>query len=102
MSLFRLVEGLVTIRRPPKPIPYSYFEDDYVPATNRLFDFGKICQDIYIQTTAILVVRFDSVSNDPIVINPQSGVKFTRQWASKAYVTFTQSPTTHMVILANG
>ena len=102
MSLMRIVEGIITIARHKKPLPYSYFENSYPPAVNQLFDFGKVCQDVYIHTSANLVVRFDSTSNDPIVINPKSGVKFTRQWASKAYVTFTQAPTTHMVLLANG
>jgi len=102
MSLLRIVEGLITIRRPKKPLPYSYFEGSYAPAVNQLFDFGKVCQDIYVHTSANLVLRFDSTANDPIVINPKSGVKFTRQWAGKVYATFTQSPTTHMVLLANG
>lgn len=102
MGLLRIIDGALRIKRPAKPIPYSYFEGNYVPAVNQLFDFGKICQDIYIHTSANLVVRFDSPTNDPIVINPQSGVKFTRQWASKVYATFTNTPTTHMVIYANG
>ena len=102
MADFDLVDGSIRIKRPAAPVPYSYFEGDYVPATNQLFDFGKICQDVYIHTSANLVVRFNDPASDPIVINPQSGVRFTRQWANKVYATFSNTPTTHMVIFANG
>ena len=101
MGLFRIVEGLITIRRRNKTLPYSYFEGDYVPAVNQSFVFNKLCRDVYVQVSANTVIRFDSVSADPILVNSQGRVKFQEQWAEKMYVTFTNSPTTHMVIYAN-
>jgi hypothetical protein len=103
VSLFRLIEGIVSIARPAKPLGYAYFENDYVPAVNQMFDFGgPIRKDVYIKVSADTIFKFDSTSSDPILVNPQSGVVLTEQWVKKVYVTFSNSPVTHMVLLANG
>jgi len=102
MGILSLIDGAIRVKRPPKPLPYAYFENDYAPAVAQLFDLGAVCKDVYIKVTANTVIRFNDPASDPILINPQSGVTITNQWANKVYVTFTNSPVTHMVLLANG
>jgi len=102
VSVFRLIEGLITIARPGKPVGYASFEDDYAPAVNQLFDFGGVRKDVYIFVTAPTTIIFDSLANEPVSINAYGPVLLTDQWSSKAYVTFTNSPVTHMIMYANG
>ena len=100
MSVFRLIEGVIAIARPPKPRPYFYAESDYVPATDVLFDFGGIIKDVAVITTHNTIIKFNSASSLPINLNPGPTL-FTDQFASKVYVTFHGLPTTHFLVFSN-
>lgn len=101
MSVFRLIEGLIQIRRPPQPLPYFSQGGVFAPAADVLFDFAGIKKDVKIQTGRPITLRFNTLVSD--VISLGSGeFNFTEQWANKVYVTFLATPSTQFSILAHG
>ena len=99
MSVFQVIQGIISIKRPPKPLGYFSEENDYAAGT-QTFDFGKIRKDISIQTNQPITVKLNDASSQPIQLS--SGTwDFTGEWASKAIVTFSAT-TTHFAIYANG
>lgn len=99
MSVFRLIEGIISIARPTKSIGSASFEGTYGPATDQLFNLGAIRKDIHIENNIAISVKMGSASAAPAVIAP--GVwDFTDEWADKVYITTTTA--TQIAIYANG
>lgn len=99
MSVFRLIEGIISIKRPPKPLGYFSAEGDYTSGT-QTFDFGKVRKDIYFETSHAISVKLNDSANQPIALGPGTW-RFTDEWADKLIVTFS-APSTHFGIYANG
>jgi len=98
MSLFRLIEGIISTRE-TRVLPYTPFDQTIGPATDRLIDFGGLRKDIHIQNNRTIGVKFDSTAN-PIFYLGIGDWSFTEQYAGKMYVTTTVS--TELAVLANG
>jgi hypothetical protein len=99
MSVFRLIEGIISLARPTQPIGNAFFDGTYGPATDTLFDLGAIRKDIHIENNIEIIVKLGSASADPVAIRP--GVwDFTEEWTDKLYIT--TSAATQIVIYANG
>lgn len=99
MSVFRLIEGIVSIARPVQPIGNASFEGTFGPATDQLFDLGKIRKDIHIENNITISVKMGSAAAQPVAIAP--GVwDFDEEWTDKLYIT--TSSATQIGIYANG
>lgn len=99
MSVFRLVEGIISIGRPTQPVGNAYYDGMFNPTVNQLFDFGAVRKDVHIECDQEITVRFNSTSAPAITI--VAGVwDFTDENANKAYITF--GSVTNMSLYANG
>lgn len=100
-GIFQLIEGIISIKRPPNPLPYFAQDGAFAPAANVLFDFSGVKRDIKIQTARPITLRFNTVGSNAIALGAGT-FEFNGQWADKAYVTFTFAPNTQFSILAHG
>lgn len=99
MSIFRLVEGLISIARPATSIGNASFESTYGPATDQLFNLGAVRKDIHIENNIAISVKLGSISASPVVLLPGTW-DFDNEWTDKLYITTTVA--TQIAIYANG
>ncbi len=98
MGIFQLIEGIITIKRPPKPLGNFSAESTYA-AGDQTFDFGRVRKDIYFETDQPIIFKLNSAGGLPTEVGPGSW-RITEEWADKMIVTFATS--THFGIYVNG
>ncbi len=99
MSVFRLIEGIIKIARPNKPLGNASFEGTYGAATDTLFDLGGMRKDIHIENNIAIQVKLGSASAAAVELLP--GIwDFDNEWTDKLYITTTAA--TEIAIYANG
>lgn len=98
MSLFRVIEGIVSTR---PPVPLGDFTSDGLQATaaDVPFNFGGLRKDIHIENDQPVLVKFNSSSNPGMTV-AAGAWDWSGEFASSAFVTF--SAPTNFKIFANG
>lgn len=98
MSLFRLVEGIISTR-PTNALGDFATDGVQAVATDVAFDFGGLRKDIHIECDQPVTVKFNTSASP--AINVASGVwNWTGEFATKAFVSFTTQ--TNFRMQANG
>lgn len=98
MSLFRLIEGVISTR-PSKALGDFAVEAVQPAAVDVEFDFGDLRKDIHVEVDQPVTIKFNSAAAPGMTV--ASGVwDWTGEFAKKAFVTFTAS--TNFRMLANG
>ena len=98
MSFFRLVEGIISIKRPPKTLGNYSAEGDYA-AGSQTFDFVKVRKDVYFETNKPISFKL-SATGDSTSVGAGTW-RLTDEWTSQLIVTFTAT-STHFIVYANG
>jgi len=98
MSLFRLVEGIISTR-PTKALGHFSVDGPEAIATDKEFDFGGLRKDIHVECNQPVTVKFnDTVGPGDTVA--AGAWDWTGEFAKKAFVTFTAP--TDFKMMANG
>jgi tetrahydromethanopterin S-methyltransferase subunit H len=98
VSLFRLVEGVISTR-PSKALGSFAIEGVQAPAADVEFDFGGLRKDVHIENDQEITVKFNTPSGSGMVV-AAGAWDWTGEFAKKAFVTFTAP--TDFKMQANG